>query len=31
MMEKETEAKRLKLILVGAEIKIPELIIEEEE
>lgn len=30
-MEKETEVKRIKLILVGAEIKIPELIIEEEE
>lgn len=31
MMEKEVGAKKIKLILVGAEIKIPELIIEEEE
>lgn len=30
-MEKETEVRRIKLVLVGAEIKIPELIIEEEE
>lgn len=30
-MEKDTGVKKIKLILVGAEIRIPELIIEEEE